>query len=282
VCGHAVIATTSSDKFGESGKRRVFKLIDNRFRNTGRNANVEFYEGAVVHLEDPEGTMRLFSYPYIEGSSVAVSGEQFYQLALKLEILHVEKRVVHGDIRAGNLVFHSDGKGASIIDFDFLGQHSGTFYPIRFNRGTNGGDIGDGCRHPTAKEGEPLSVYHDWFSLRAVALLYSAHVSNADEAEVFGSMLQEVERLLDSKPHSRQCQRDVPGIDAELITKLVHQFSRAKHVKFTDRTRGALLLLQGNCGTGSPPEKAPVSRTTPSPSNAGSSLAFIAEVAEYK
>lgn len=65
--------------------------------------------------------------------------------------------MVHSDIRFSNIVFSSDGRSASLIDFD-LAADVDTWYPENYNH-----DIKE--RHHHALAGYPTKKEHDCHSL---------------------------------------------------------------------------------------------------------------------
>ena len=72
--------------------------------------------------------------------------------------------IVHGDIRAFNLVFGEDD--SHIIDWDLAQEEDKGKYPDGFNV-----SIPDGERHPDAYPGQSMKKAHDWFALAAVMRL---------------------------------------------------------------------------------------------------------------
>jgi serine/threonine protein kinase len=53
-----------------------------------------------------------------------------------MDVCH--ENIVHRDLRASNIIFHDDKKGATIIDFDLAGENGKKTYPKGFNTKING------------------------------------------------------------------------------------------------------------------------------------------------
>jgi hypothetical protein len=136
----------------------------------------------------------VISYPRLEGSHKPTTVGHFLCLLESLARLH-KRGIVHGDIRASNIIFDANG-GATLIDFDFSGgEHCR--YPPGFNT-----KIGDGKRARGARSGSNLSFEHDWEAL--AGLMEMAHPvdqtlwKNATSAVESGN-IQGAVKLLDGK-----------------------------------------------------------------------------------
>jgi len=126
----------------------------------------------------------LLRYPFLKGASVAKKASEFVPLFEELAKLH-EQDVVHGDVRAYNMIF-VEGCGGKLIDFDYSGKHGTRPYPPGYWR-----DLEDTKRHVRAVAGQPMRKEHDCFSLGAVMAMY-----RCDHA----GWAQLVEKLQSSKP----------------------------------------------------------------------------------
>jgi serine/threonine protein kinase len=145
----------------------VWKVFDYRERNVpeedrrwGRYS-LKFIPGCEAILETTD--LALIRYPRISGSHAPHIVGQWISVIMSVRRLHAEK-IVHGDLRASNIVFGNGNEGATIIDFDFAGGHGKRLYPKGFNVGIN-----DGARQKrSVKEGRPLLFEHDWFAIGAM------------------------------------------------------------------------------------------------------------------
>jgi serine/threonine protein kinase len=117
--------------------------------------------GCKVEVQAPD--FAIISYPFIDGSHHPSSARQFVALVEQLSSLH-NRGLVHGDVRASNIVF-GDGT-ANLIDFDFAGKADDKLYPEGFV--TDAKLLGDVARHRSAQAGKELKPEHDWFSLGTV------------------------------------------------------------------------------------------------------------------
>jgi hypothetical protein len=132
----------------------------------------------------------LVSYCYIPGSHEATSVGQFASLIEQIAKIH-KKRIVHGDIRLGNVVFTDSG--AELIDFDLCGKERRDRYPDRFLA-----DIDDGVRHGDARADRLMRAEHDWFSAAAVMNLFQvADATGGSASEAFST----ARTLLESGDH---------------------------------------------------------------------------------
>ena len=149
------------------GDGRVWKSFDYRGRSVApeqrRDMALSLIEipGCKVEVQAPD--FAIISYPFINGSHYPSCAGQFVALVEQLSSLH-SRNVVHGDVRASNIVF---GNGtAKLIDFDFAGNADVKEYPEGFV--TEAKALGDGARHRSALARRVLKPEHDWFSLGSV------------------------------------------------------------------------------------------------------------------
>ncbi len=144
---------------------RVFKVFDYRGRDNVAPAERRCADLSVLFIPDCEKVISaqdlvVISYPRLEGSHTAHTVRHFASLIASVSRLHRDG-VVHGDIRASNIVF-TEGGQAQLIDFDYSGDTNRT-YPKGFNR-----KIEDGKRARGARAGARLSFEHDWFAVAAL------------------------------------------------------------------------------------------------------------------
>ncbi len=229
--GHAVIVITPGAGPDGSPQKRVYKLIDNRFRTDkgSRRANVELYQDAKTELEwkRSESTLCAFSYPFIEGSNTATHGKQLFQIAKALQDLH-KKDIAHADVRESNMVF---GEQSALIDFDFAGKHGTDRYPFGFNSGDEQGSIGDAIRHRGAYRGRSISVYHDWFSFFSVMRLYKSTNTAFEKAHGDASTLLADFEHTWHQSHSRG--PAPPAIDHDLINNVLSALAPIEGLEIT-------------------------------------------------
>ena len=154
-CINVNVACSSSD---------VFKAFDYRGREVAKDArrkadlSVQFIPDceAIVDCDD----LVVISYPRLTGGHIPCTVGHFAHLIESISHLHADG-VIHGDIRASNIIFGEQGS-ATLIDFDFSGYTTCT-YPKGFNR-----DIEDGKRARGARPESKLEFQHDWFALDAL------------------------------------------------------------------------------------------------------------------
>jgi hypothetical protein len=130
----------------------------------------------VAHQQD----FTLISYPIIEGNTTARYASEFVPLFEQLEKLHA-KGLVHGDIRAYNMLFPRTG--GILIDFDYSGKDAVKQYPDGFWT-----DLPDTKRHKRAVAGALLRKEHDCFSLGAVLSFYACETDVAGWKELVESL----------------------------------------------------------------------------------------------
>lgn len=134
---------------------------------------------AIIDLPD----LVLLKYPYIEGTHYATDVRQFIAAIENLSSLHGED-IIHGDIRAFNMVF-SEGS-CTFIDYDFAGHSK---YPVNYvSEG-----LPDVERHTNAVAGRELAKEHDWFALASVMRMH-AHT----DKESWSAVCQQVESSVGS------------------------------------------------------------------------------------
>jgi len=109
--------------------------------------------------------MTLIRYPRIQGSHTPQTVRQWMVVIESVLGFHAAN-IVHGDLRASNIIFRNDKEGATIIDFDLAGENGRRIYPKGFNT-----KINDGARACSVKEGRPLLFEHDWFAISAMMKL---------------------------------------------------------------------------------------------------------------
>ena len=142
----------------------------------------------------------LLQYPFLNGTSIAQRASDFIPVFKELADLHQEG-LVHGDIRAHNMIF-VEGSGGKLIDFDYSGKHAERCYPPGYWR-----DLDDTRRHDRAVAEEQMRKEHDCFSLGAVMAMYRCdHAGWSQLAEKLqtgrpdvGALIGELEQLGDSK-----------------------------------------------------------------------------------
>ena len=147
---------------------RVWKVFDYRGRNvpsTERRSSewsLRYMLGCRAHCFTSD--LCIISYPYIVGSHRPSVAKHFVSLIKCLQALHKDG-IVHGDVRASNVVFGENGI-ASLIDFDFAGRATERTYPLGFVL-----KIDDGARHREASSGRVLEFAHDVFAVGAMMRL---------------------------------------------------------------------------------------------------------------
>ncbi len=144
----------------------VWKVYDYRSRKvveSNRRSpefSVRFIPGCEVKCQAAD--LAVIRYPRVLGSHTPRLVGQWISVIKSVQLFHDEE-IVHGDLRASNIVFDANGEGATIIDFDFAGANGKKRYPDGFNVSIN-----DGARHRSASEGRPLLFTHDWFAVGAM------------------------------------------------------------------------------------------------------------------
>ena len=121
-------------------ENKVYKIFDYTDKNFGTLApNIEVIETIRkdylpgLKLEDLSSNKKFqcLEYNYLDGQHKPYKIKQFLPILDALKKLH-DNNYVHSDVRKWNLVFHSNGDDAWLIDFDLAGK-VGTKYPINFN-----------------------------------------------------------------------------------------------------------------------------------------------------
>ncbi len=153
------------------GDGRVWKAFDYRGRQVPveqrRDPTLSLSEIPLCRYEVHTPDFAIISYAYIEASPLSPLASQFVVLVECLQDLHV-RGLVHGDIRASNVIFGRET--ATLIDFDFAGKAGVKLYPEGFV--TDAAMLRDGARHRRARPLRPLEPEHDWYSLGAVMALF--------------------------------------------------------------------------------------------------------------
>jgi hypothetical protein len=148
----------------------VWKVFDYRERKVpeGERRSPEFSLKFIPKCEKVVEAvdMTLIRYPRIQGSHTPQAVRQWMSVIESVLGFHAAN-IVHGDLRASNIIFHDDKEGATIIDFDLAGENGRKVYPKGFNT-----KINDGARAPrSVNEGRPLLFEHDWFAIGAMMKL---------------------------------------------------------------------------------------------------------------
>lgn len=145
----------------------VWKVFDYRERKVPEveRRSPEFSLKFIPNCEKVVETtdLTLIRYPRIQGSHSPQTVRQWMVVIESVLGFHAAN-IVHGDLRASNIIFHDDKEGATIIDFDLAGENGRKMYPKGFNT-----KINDGVRAPrSVSEGRPLLFEHDWFAIAAM------------------------------------------------------------------------------------------------------------------
>ena len=145
---------------------KVFDYRDRQVHAADRRSpqfSLKFIPGCLAILEATDLT--LIRYPRIPGSHTPQAVCQWISVIKSVQGFHAAS-IVHGDLRASNIIFHSDKKEATIIDFDLAGANEEKIYPMGFNT-----KINDGARARSASGGRPLLFAHDWYAIGAMMKL---------------------------------------------------------------------------------------------------------------
>lgn len=165
---------------------------------TKRQPNVELFqaisdmEARLTTLGPPHMVCKILQYPFQQGSHTASSVQQVLTIARQLDKLHTELKIVHGDIRGGNLIF---GDKSVIIDFDFASPETGMSQCPTYPDGYTTDGLGDAERHPAAKSGARMAFIHDIYSLHSVLKGYTCDGSEQHERIWRDALGALVERL---------------------------------------------------------------------------------------
>jgi hypothetical protein len=161
---------------------RVWKVFDYRGRAVPEverrscELSLRYIEGCRIHCAASD--LRVISYPFIAGSHDPSTVKHFVSLIERLQALHKDG-VVHGDVRASNVVFGENGT-ASLIDFDLAGRGGEKKYPAGYVL-----EVGDGARHRTASAGRLLEFAHDFFAVGAMMKLCTCDDEGWQRAQNF-------------------------------------------------------------------------------------------------
>eukprot|EP01012_Entosiphon_sulcatum_P024713 TRINITY_DN2993_c0_g1_i1.p1 TRINITY_DN2993_c0_g1~~TRINITY_DN2993_c0_g1_i1.p1 ORF type:complete len:424 (-),score=26.00 TRINITY_DN2993_c0_g1_i1:17-1210(-) len=140
----------------------VWKVYDNAQRvaevlSMMNTISANYLPGARMEHLPPFAAL---CYPFIPVPAETVpTREHFYELAKQLRCLH-SRGIVHGDVRAANVLWTANPSEVKLVDFDFSGPTS-KVYPSGFVEP----DPLHPVRHPDALPGEQLHPAHDMFSL---------------------------------------------------------------------------------------------------------------------
>jgi hypothetical protein len=113
--------------------RTVYKSFDYRDRwediapGCRRDADASCRWISDCHIVAFQKDFTLLRYPLLNGVITAKKTSDFVSILKELANLH-ENDLVHGDIRAYNMLF-VDGFGGKLIDFDYCGKHGVRCYP---------------------------------------------------------------------------------------------------------------------------------------------------------
>lgn len=142
--------------------------------------SLRFIPGCQSVMSEPD--FAVIRYPFVEGAHVPSSVGQFKTLIEEVRRMH-QQGVVHGDLRASNVVFGPRGR-VTVIDFDLAGPQDVRRYPAGFCR-----DIDDGKRARDASAGRPLLFSHDWYAVAAMMRMCAL----GDEVPVWRDLCDRVE-----------------------------------------------------------------------------------------
>ena len=206
----------------DGDKSMVYKVYDYRDRwENVPDSERRKPEQTLKHIPDckrvaSQDGFCLVAYPFIKGSLEAKVASDFVSVLQQVADLH-GKGLVHGDIRAYNMVFREKG-GGLLIDFDYCGEDKKSFYPRGYWT-----ELSDTKRHKNAKEKLSLRKEHDLFSLGAVMDLYECSTMHKEWKNL-------VELLKDHKPDVDKCVNGLKSLgEAQL---------RWKGEKLTDPLKG--------------------------------------------
>jgi len=164
------------------GPEMVHKLYDYRVDLNGQptfrrrhQQMVRFGEKVEYELGGEDSDLVVLKYPYMDGEHVAASVEHFVSAINSIVQLHTQQ-VVHGDIRASNLVFGANGC-CKLIDFDFAGSTSER-YPERFIHDHE--LLKDVVRHKGAQAGSRLCFEHDWSAIASIMEMHTLEGATED------------------------------------------------------------------------------------------------------
>jgi hypothetical protein len=151
----------------------VYKSFDYRDRwddiamGDRRSATASVNQIPGCHVFAQQEDFTLLSYPLLQGVVTAQNASQFVSIFKELASLH-SKDLVHGDIRAYNMLFI--GGIGRLIDYDYSGKNNVRQYPQGYWT-----TLPDTKRHDQARGGALLHKEHNCFSLGAVMSMYSCH-----------------------------------------------------------------------------------------------------------
>ena len=169
--------------------------------------------------------LSVIRYPRVAGSHAPLLVGQWISVIKSVQGFHANG-IVHGDLRASNIVFSEVGNGATIIDFDFAGENDTKRYPEGFNV-----KIDDGTRARNASGGRPLLFNHDWFSV--------------------GSMMQKCVLEEENQSWNQACKLLLAAdMSSERVTEVLSLLENCATIAVK-----SLKWTTDNTGTGSPERK---------------------------
>ena len=171
-------------RLGAAGGDCAFKLYDERPYARGHNArdgwrlNSQLTASKLHATREVQGDdLLVLKYDWIHGRHDATHVKHFLSAIEGLGRFHHEDNLIHGDIRAANMIFTSppgdDEPACFFIDFDFAGNEHRR-YPQNYNT-----ELYDVERHPDAYGGALLKKEHDWYALASVMELHRHDDSEA-------------------------------------------------------------------------------------------------------
>ena len=137
----------------------VYKVFDDRMFMTQRK-----YKNYLKYIPDCQVVVQMtdlviLEYPRITGSHLPDNTKAVLSAMKFLANIHAQQDV-HGDIKAGNILFSDQ---SIIIDFCFSDEVGKARYPLTYNV-----SIDDGERHPLATPGNVILPEHDIYSFAKI------------------------------------------------------------------------------------------------------------------
>jgi serine/threonine protein kinase len=147
--------------------QNIYKVFDSRERAIERSPQYyyTFLEDCIPVVDekpDKYSQLVIIRYPFIPGNHLPGNSDAILAAIQSLHRMH-SMNIVHGDVKAGNIIFAEEANKSCMIDFCFSGVEGEAVYPSNYRR-----EIEDGARHP---EAEPLAVIrreHDIFGFKRV------------------------------------------------------------------------------------------------------------------
>ena len=146
-------------------KKTVYKIYTGDHRKPNSDLMVQLGYFNDVSLLSIGKTHQLLSYTALLGELEPTNLEQIEAVKSIIEELHKQK-LVHADIRIGNIIFSPSNNKAFLIDFDFTGA-VGSLYHENYNR-----ELDE--RHPDIKsrKTDKKLFIHDKYALNYIASKY--------------------------------------------------------------------------------------------------------------